>query len=870
MPGWETFAVVGIDEHVSRQPEARLASRQTPAVRSRRLVGRDSEIAELAETVASVPLTTVTGPGGVGKTALALAVAAESSARFPDGVFVVWLASLRSADLVAGEVATQVGLQRSGGESDVDALTRWLADRDLLLVLDNCEHVVSAVAQLVEELIARLPGLHVLATSREPLWVVDELNHRLSPLAVAATDAGLAEIDACPAVRLFRERAGGRMQPSLETERAVGLMGEICRRVDGLPLAIELTAAMVAGLELEDISRHLGELFDLLPQAARRADGSQRSLRSTVEWSDALLSVDERRLLRRLAVFAGAFDLAAIIAVCANDDQSAAKVAGLTGRLVERSLLLKHETTGEYQLLETIRQYATEQLALAGELDVIRDRHAYFFLEIGLRESGATMTGPERPHLEVLNRIEGNTRVALERLLEIDPVAALELAASLNNFWYTQGKLREGISWLERARALAPEAPVELRATGLFCEALLGGHDTGDWQTTALTLDVGIDTISSAVTETGEPPLILGMMLCLRGECDVFDDRPESALVLTEAGHDIAVRYPGSWGEGFCAWNLGNARRAIGDEDGALSMFMKCHDIGRTHGYGILVMVASNDVGKTWEERGVLDVAREFWERALQARRDIGALRIGHVHGSMSTALLAVARVAERQGDLSTTSKLLREGLPLAEANREVETARLMTELLMKTTQASSTQRAVLQPSDGIWRIEFSGADVHVPDLKGLWHLRELVARPHQPIPALSLIGAAIGIPLPTADTGPVLDQQALIQYRRRLADLDDELDAAALRGNTARQAKVNAERDALIAELKRATGLGGRPRRSGSPAEKARLNVTRTIRHAINELASRAPDLAAHLDQSVVTGVSCCYEPAVDIAWTT
>jgi len=660
------------------------------------------------------------------------------------------------------------------------------------------------------------------------------------------------------------------MQPSLETERAVGLMGEICRRVDGLPLAIELTAAMVAGLELEDISRHLSELFDLLPQAVRRADGSQRSLRSTVEWSDALLSVDERLLLRRLAVFAGGFDLSAIIAVCANDDQSAAKVAGLTGRLVERSLLLKHETTGEYQLLETIRQYATEQLALAGELDVIRDRHAYFFLEIGLRESGATMTGPERPHLEVLNRIEGNTRVALERLLEIDPVAALELAASLNNFWYTQGKLREGISWLERARALAPEAPVELRATGLFCEALLGGHDTGDWQTTALTLDVGIDTISSAVTETGEPPLILGMMLCLRGECDVFDDRPESALVLTEAGHDIAVRYPGSWGEGFCAWNLGNARRAIGDEDGALSMFMKCHDIGRTHGYGILVMVASNDVGKTWEERGVLDVAREFWERALQARRDIGALRIGHVHGSMSTALLAVARVAERQGDLSTTSKLLREGLPLAEANREVETARLMTELLMKTTQASSTQRAVLQPSDGIWRIEFSGADVHVPDLKGLWHLRELVARPHQPIPALSLIGAAIGIPLPTADTGPVLDQQALIQYRRRLADLDDELDAAALRGDTARQAKVNAERDALIAELKRATGLGGRPRRSGSPAEKARLNVTRTIRHAINELASRAPDLAAHLDQSVVTGVSCCYEPAVDIAWTT
>lgn len=260
-------------------------SPQATAVRSSRLVGRDREIAEVAESVASAQLTTLTGPGGVGKTALALGVAAESSARFPDGVFVVWLASLRSPGLIAGEVAAQVGMQRSGGQSNVDALAQWLADRDVLLVLDNCEHVLSAVADLAEDLTVRLPRLHVLATSREPLWAVDEVNHRLTPLEVGDRGASRADIEASPAVRLFRERAGARTTASLDTDRAIELVGEICRRVDGLPLAIELAAARVVGLDLEDISQHLDELFHLLPRAARRADGC--SGRSVPPWSGA-------------------------------------------------------------------------------------------------------------------------------------------------------------------------------------------------------------------------------------------------------------------------------------------------------------------------------------------------------------------------------------------------------------------------------------------------------------------------------------------------------------------------------------------------------------------------------------------------------
>ena len=247
------------------QPEGHRAT----ALRPRQLVGRASEIAEVIERLALTPLTTVTGPGGVGKTALALAVAAAAAPQFPGGVFVVWLASLRSAEHIAGEVAAQVGMQKSGGQTYEDSLSQWLADRDVLLVLDNCEHVVSAVADLVEGLTARLPRLRVLATSREPLWALDELSYRLEPLAVVGRDASRAEIDASPAVRLFRERAGTRTQASLDTDHAGRLLSEICRRVDGLPLAIELAAARVIGLDLEDISLHLDDLFDLLPQAAR-------------------------------------------------------------------------------------------------------------------------------------------------------------------------------------------------------------------------------------------------------------------------------------------------------------------------------------------------------------------------------------------------------------------------------------------------------------------------------------------------------------------------------------------------------------------------------------------------------------------------
>jgi len=839
------------------------------ALRPRQLIGREQESAEVTESVLSTAVTTLTGPGGVGKTALAVNVAAACSAEFRDGVVVIWLGALRSAELVVSEVAAQAGLPKSGGDSLEDALVRWLSERDVLLLLDNCEHVSSAVSDLVDVLTARLPRLRVLATSREPLWVDGEVTYRLRPLSVAGPSASVEEIAGSDAVQLFRERAGARSRASLGSERAAALVGKICRRVDGLPLAIELAAARVAGLDLEDIASHLDDLFDFLPQSARRADGARRSLRATVEWSDTLLTDDERRLLRRMAVFAGRFDLTAIKEVCTVDGQSAAQVADLTARLVEKSLLLMPEDGGGYQLLETIRQYSIERLTAEGDIDAVRDRHARFYLGVALQASLGLTTGPERPHLDVMARVGDNLRVALHRLLVSEPRAALELSAGLTQFWWIRGRLREGIGWLERAITAAPDAPAELCATARFGHGFLVAHDTDDWVAAAASLDIGIDLLAKA----SEPPVILGMLLCLRGECDVFNGDASSGVRRTEAGVEIVRRHPetrGGWPELFCMWNVANAKRAHGDVDAALALFTECAELSRRRGLFLGEMCTCNVLGEMWEERGVLDIARSQWERAYTCRLEIDAVNVGYVHGSTPINLLAIARVTAKQGDLATASKLLREGLVVAHEIRDEKTARHLAELLQRTSRTEPAEHASLRPAGGVWHLAFNGKTVHVPELKGFWHLRELLSRPREAVPALSLLAAPSEDPVPVGDAGPLLDREALRQYRKRLAELDEALEEAEARHDVARGAKLNAEREALLRELARATGLGGKPRHGGSATEKARINVTRTIRHAITYLRTAFPELGAHLEESVVTGTSCSYDPPGNVAWTT
>jgi hypothetical protein len=401
-------------------------------------------------------------------------------------------------------------------------------------------------------------------------------------------------------------------------------------------------------------------------------------------------------------------------------------------------------------------------------------------------------------------------------------------------------------------------------------EGFLIAHDTDDWHAAARQIDLGIDLLE----REGAPSHVLAMLLCLRGECDVFNGDTKDAVARTHRGLSMVRMFDDpaiarGWPMLFCLWNAANAERAAGNTEAAARLWEECEEVAVRHGSRIGTLCILQPLGEVWRDRGALDKSRHYWERALEARRDIGATRIGYVHGSMQSSLFALAAVASQQGDSATASKLLREALPFAEDMRDLAMTERITELLEQTSRAEPTERATLHPEGGLWRVEYAGRSLHVPDMKGLWHLRELLSRPREQVLALSLLAAPSEEAVPVSDAGPQIDREALRQYRRRLAELDEALDAAEAHHDVAKHARRTAEREALLAEIKRATGLGGKPRRAGSPTEKARLNVTRTIRHAINYLSANAPELAAHLDESLVTGVHCCYQPRASVTWS-
>ncbi len=385
----------------------RVRRHNLPAPRSS-FVGREREVSEVMRALATTRLVTLTGTGGSGKTRLALEAARDLANTCPGGAWLVELAPLEQETLVPQAVAEALGVREQPGRSLIATLVDDLSKQETLLVLDNCEHLIEATARLVETLLDSCADLRILTTSREALGVAGETNWTVPPLSVPDTRHATTvdDLENCEAVRLFVQRASHRRPAFTLTQHNAQAVAEICRRLDGIPLAIELAAARVGVLSVEQIARRLEEPLKLLTVGGRTAPPRQRTLRGTLEWSYELLSEDEKRIFRRLSAFAGGFSLEAAEAVVTGVDVVEEDVLDLLSGLVDRSLIVA-EASGDgrirYRLLEPVRQYALEELQKSGETEAVRRRHAAFFLSLA-EESEPGLWGTEEATW--LNRLE--------------------------------------------------------------------------------------------------------------------------------------------------------------------------------------------------------------------------------------------------------------------------------------------------------------------------------------------------------------------------------------------------------------------------------------------------------------------------------
>ena len=425
-------------------------------------IGRNREAGEIRDVLGTHRSVTLVGVGGTGKTRLMLHVAGEVASQHADGAWLIELASLRDPELVSSEVARALGVQVSPSQPAIAAVTDFLRSKDLLLLLDNCEHLIEAAARLVEHLLASCRLLHVLATSREALGVPGEVTYPVPSLALPEhlDQVDLDTIAATEAVSLFVERAT-TMLPSFRFDDSnAASVVEICRRLDGIPLALELAAARANVMSASEIAEGLSDRFRLLTGGRRTAVPRQQTLQALIDWSWDLLTEADQRLLRRLSVFAGGWTLEAAAGVVGDEDDPGSPPSGVSrvetldglGRLVDRSLVVvKHADATRYGMLETIRQYANDRLIASGEAADRRNRHVARFRRLAA-DARAGVDGPEM--VLWLGRIEAdldNLRAALDWAYETDVPVALEIYVALGAYWRSRSLGSEGVDRMRQA-----------------------------------------------------------------------------------------------------------------------------------------------------------------------------------------------------------------------------------------------------------------------------------------------------------------------------------------------------------------------------------------------------------------------------------
>ena len=579
------------------------------------LVGRQIDIQTVRQLLATSRLVSLTGSGGVGKTRLALRVASELVGEFPDGVWVADFGPVVTPELVAQTICQALGLREGPAHSPREALIDYLRDRDLLLVLDTCEHMVSACAELVEHVLQTAARIRILTTSREALGTAGEVVYRVPSLPLPDDAAPREALLASDVARLFLDRAAALDPTFTPSETDARAIARICRRLDGIPLAIELAATRVTVLSLEQIETRLQDRFRLLTGGARTAVPRQRTLEATVEWSYQLLAEAERIMLTRLSVFPASCTLEAAERVCGGDPVRSDEALDLLGGLVRKSLVTLDRVPGgpRYRLLDTVRDYAAARLAGAGAEPIRLLYFTYFFERY--RDSQRVLRGPhQRARLGELRAEEANIRAALEwgfARRECQP-QAMELATAMFWYWTKNGLFAEGRRWLERA-VRVDDAPPQVRARAIYGLAHMD-YFQGDQPRV---IACGARVVEIGRTHGDTWAVSVGWFLQALGAFELGDlDRAGAAATAAREAADLCQD---SIEHGGPLMVLANVQLVQGHQDEALRLYDESIAVHR-------------QVGDVWGLSILLSVAA-----CLRVLR--GDFEIARVHGTEALAL---------------------------------------------------------------------------------------------------------------------------------------------------------------------------------------------------------------------------------------